>query len=194
MLILVAGLLVFFSVHLYSAFRSRGEGGDIRVRLGHGPYMGVYSLLAGIGLALIIWGFDAARPAMQLYSPPVWGRHLNYLLMLVALVALAAAYLPKGYIAKVLKHPMLVAVKLWAFGHLLANGELNSVLLFGAFLVYAVIDRIAVKRRGDSGAGVVAVPRLLGDVLAVGIGTVAYLAILFWLHPVLFGAVVWPMA
>ena len=192
MAMLIAGLVLFFGPHLFSAFRSRTAGSDLRERLGEGPYMGLYSLVALAGLVLIIWGYGAMRPAPVVYTPPVWAAHLNYLLMLVALIMLAAAYMPKGHMARTLKHPMLAAVKVWALGHLLANGELNGLILFGAFLAYGVIDRIAVKRRGDIGAGAVASPSLVGDVLAVAVGTAAYAAILLWLHPILFGAQVWP--
>ncbi len=192
MAMMVLGLVVFFGPHLFSAVRSRAAGADIRERLGYGPYMGLYSLVAIVGLGLIVLGYDAMRPAPVLYSPPAWTAHLNYILMWIALVMLVAAYAPKGHVAKALKHPMLAAVKVWALGHLLANGELNSVILFGAFLAYAVFDRIAAKRRGDLGAGAVASPSLTGDLLSVAIGTAAYAAILIWLHPVLFGVSVWP--
>lgn len=192
MAMMLVGLAVFFGPHLFSAVRSRASGADLRQRLGYGPYMGLYSLVAIIGLTLIIMGYGSMRPALVLYNPPAWTAHLNYLLMLVALIMLAAAYVPKGHIAKALKHPMLAAVKVWALGHLLANGELNSVILFGAFLAYGVFDRIAVKRRGDLGAGAVTSPSLAGDALAIAIGTAAYAAILVWLHPVLFGVAIWP--
>lgn len=192
MALMIAGLALFFGPHLFSAFRSRAQETDLRIRLGYGPYMGLYSLVAIAGLVLVIMGYGAMRPAPVLYTPPVWAAHLNYILILVALVMLAAAYAPKGHIARALKHPMLVAIKVWALGHLLANGELNSVILFGAFLAFAVTDRIAVKRRGDLGAGRVESPSLAGDAIAVIAGTAAYAAILFWLHPVLFGVSVWP--
>ncbi|MEO0465093.1 MAG: NnrU family protein [Pseudomonadota bacterium] len=192
MTILIAGLLVFFVPHLFSSFRTRAEGADLRQSMGQLPYMGLYSLVSLVGFVLIVWGYGAARPSEVLYTAPTWGRHLNYLLMPIALVILVASQVPKGYIAKTLKHPMLVAVKIWAVGHLLANGELNSVLLFGAFLAYAVIDRIAVKRRGDLGA--VAQPNVMGDVISVVVGLGAFVALLLWLHPVLFGVPVWPPA
>ncbi|MGH1422991.1 MAG: NnrU family protein, partial [Hyphomonas sp.] len=121
---LIAGLVVFFGAHLYSAFRSREAGTDVRQKLGYGPYMGLYSLVSLIGLGLIIYGFGQARPSSIIYSPPVWGRHINMLLMVFSMVLIVASNLPTGYIKKATKHPMLVSVKLWALGHLLANGEL----------------------------------------------------------------------
>lgn len=184
---LILGIIIFFGAHLFSAFRSRAPGKDLKVKLGYGPYMGLYSLVSAVGLGLMIWGFGAARPAPILYTPPTGLAHLNLALMLPAMILLAAAYLPTGRIKKAVKHPMLAAVKIWALGHLLANGELNSVLLFGSFLAYGVIDRIAVKKRGDNGPGPDAPVSAMGDIGAVVIGAGAYVAILLWLHPILFG-------
>ncbi|MCI4645614.1 MAG: NnrU family protein, partial [Hyphomonadaceae bacterium] len=185
MTMLLAGLVLFFGAHLFSAFRSRAPGQDLRQKLGYGPYMGLYSLISIAGFVLLIMGYDAMRPAQVLYTPPVWGRHLNYILIPLALIALVTAYLPTGHIKKILKHPMLVAVKLWAFGHLLANGDVASVLLFGSFLAYAVIDRIAVKRRGDIGPRAETVASPLADLGAVVIGLGLAVAIIVWLHPIL---------
>jgi uncharacterized membrane protein len=184
---LVLGLVIFFGTHLFSAYRSREPGKDIRAKMGQGPYMGLYSLVSIAGFALIVWGYGAARPAPILYMPPVWFAHINLVLMLFAMVFLVAAYMPTGHIKKAVKHPMLLAVKIWATGHLLANGELNSVLLFGSFLAYGVLDRIAVKKRGDNGPGPDVKANVMGDVGAVVVGLGAYAAIAHWLHPILFG-------
>lgn len=189
---LIAGLALFFGAHLFSAFRSRAPGKDLRQRMGYAPFMGLYSLVALIGFGLIIYGYDSARWVGALYFAPTWGRHVNMALMLPAMIALAAAYLPTGRIRKTLKHPMLVAVKLWAVGHLFANGEWNSVILFGSFLAYAVIDRIAVKKRGDTGPAGDAPISTAGDIGAVVIGTGAYLAFVFHLHQWLIGVPVVP--
>ena len=187
MVYLVSGLVIFFGTHFFSAYRSREPGKDIREKMGHGPYMGLYSLVSLAGFALIVWGYGAARPAPVLYVPPSWFAHINLVLMLFAMVFLAAAYMPTGHIKKAVKHPMLLAVKVWATGHLLANGELNSVLLFGSFLAYGVLDRIAVKKRGDNGPGPDVKANVMGDVGAVVVGLGAYAAIAHWLHPILFG-------
>ena len=184
---LIAGLVLFFGAHLFSAFRSRAPGKDLRQRMGYGPYMGLYSLVALAGFGLIIYGYDAARWMGSLYFAPSWGRHLNMTLMLPAMIILVAAYLPTGRIKKTLKHPMLVAVKLWALGHLLANGEWNSVILFTSFLAYAIIDRIAVKKRGDNGPPADVAPSSLGDIGALVIGIGVYLAFVFHLHEFLIG-------
>lgn len=187
MVYLVSGLVIFFGTHFFSAYRSREPGKDIREKMGHGPYMGLYSLVSLAGFALIVWGYGAARPAPVLYVPPSWFAHINLVLMLFAMVFLAAAYMPTGHIKKAVKHPMLLAVKVWATGHLLANGELNSVLLFGSFLAYGVLDRIAVKKRGDNGPGPDVKANVMGDVGAVVVGLGAYAVIAHWLHPILFG-------
>ena len=190
MLYFILGLVIFFGAHLFTTFRSREPGKDIKVRLGYGPYMGLYSLVSLAGFVLICWGFGATRDAGILYVAPSWGRHVNLALMLPSLILLVASQLPTGAIKKVVKHPMLIAVKLWAFGHLLANGEINSVILFGAFLAYAVIDRIAVKKRGDNSPAKDATASVMSDVGAVVIGAGLYVAILMWLHPILFGVAI----
>ena len=190
MLYLILGLVIFFGAHLFTTFRSREPGKDIKAKLGYGPYMGLYSLVSIAGFVLICWGFGATRDAGSLYMAPSWGRHVNLALMLPSLILLVASQLPTGAIKKAVKHPMLVAVKLWAFGHLLANGELNSVILFGSFLAYAVIDRIAVKKRGDNGPARDAAASVMSDVGAVVIGGGLYVAILIWLHPILFGVAI----
>ena len=189
---LLAGLVLFFGTHLFSAFRSRAPGRDLRQKLGYGPYMGLYSLLAIAGFVLIIYGYGAMRPSAVIWVPPVWLKHVNMLFQLLAFPILVAAYMPTGYIKKTLKHPMLVAVKLWALGHLLANGELNSIILFGSFLAYGVIDRIAVKKRGDNGPPADLKPNVTGDVLSLVVGLGVYGAIAFWLHPILFGVPAMP--
>ena len=134
MLYLILGLVLFFTTHFGAALRSR-DAGNIRDRLGYGPYMGVFSILSIIGLGLIIWGYGQARldPAnVVLWGAPEWTRHLILALMLFSLILLAAAYAPTGYIKKAVKHPMVLAVKIWAASHLIYNGDLASVLLFAA--------------------------------------------------------------
>ncbi|MEM9842218.1 MAG: NnrU family protein [Pseudomonadota bacterium] len=187
MILYLAGLAAFFGTHLFSATRSRAPDRDIRARLGYGPYMSAYSLLAGAGLVLLIYGYGMTRGMGVLYVPPLWTQHITLLLTLPAMVLLVASQLPAGYIKKVTKHPMLLAVKLWALGHLLANGEYNSVLLFGSFLGFAVFDRIMVKRRGDDGVGPDVALNPVMDGLSFVVGLAVWAAIAFWLHPILFG-------
>ena len=185
MIVLLAGLVVFLGAHTFTTLR--GPRAALIGRLGEGPYKGLYSLVSAIGLVLIVWGFGRYRSTgwVQLWSSPVGLHHLALPLMWLAFVALAATYSPLGKIKATLRHPMLVAIKAWALAHLLANGDLGALLLFGAFLAWAVYDRIAVKRRGDMGASPVA-GFTNGDMIAIAIGTVAFVA-MFWVHPWLIG-------
>ncbi|MFN4009733.1 MAG: NnrU family protein [Pannonibacter sp.] len=188
MLYLIAGLVLFFGCHGVTMKR------DLRTRLitrlGEGGYKGLYSLVSAAGLALIIFGYGQARfdGAPLVYEAPTWLRHLALLLLLPVFVFLIAAYVP-GRIKTAAKHPMLVAVKLWALAHLLANGDLASVLLFGSFLAYAVIDRISLKRRPASDTGGAPAIQLgaAGDVIAL-VGGLALYGLFVWkLHLWLFG-------
>jgi uncharacterized membrane protein len=181
----LGGLALFFATHLFSALRSRAEGG-LAQRLGRGPYMGLFSLLALAGFVLMVWGFGNLKPWIPVWTPPGWTRHVTMLLMLPAMILIVAAYAPTGFMKKAVKHPMLTAVKLWALAHLIANGDLASVILFGAFLAYGVFDRIAVKRRGDVGAAN-ATPTIFGDLIAIAVGGALYAAFIYYLHPLFFG-------
>lgn len=192
MLMFLAGLVIFFGVHVFSAVRSRDPDKDLRARMGYGPFMGLYSVLSLIGFVLIIYGYGATRGLGILYNPPTWLAHINLVLTIPALILLVASQLPAGHIKKATKHPMLLAVKLWALGHLLANGEINSVILFGSFLAYAVFDRIMVKRRGDNGPGPDATLNPMMDAISVVGGAAVWAAIALWLHPILFGVVAIP--
>src|SRR5580704_4834089 len=185
MLVLIIGIIVFLGVHTLTTLRETRT--SLIERFGLGPFKGLYSLVALLGFALIIWGFARYRAEglIQVWTPPTWTRHLTILLMWFAFVALACMNPMPGRIRGWLRHPMLVAIKIWALAHLLANGDLGGMLLFGSFLAWAVYDRIAVKRRGDLGAArVSAFTR--ADAMAVIIGTIAYVAMIF-LHPYLIG-------
>ncbi len=183
MYFLIAGTALFFITHLYSSLRSRAAGRDIRVRMGFVPYMGLYSLLAGLGFVLMVWGYGLARPSAVIYTPPGWGVHVTMALMLPALILLLAAYGPYGYIKQKLKHPMLLGILLWSFAHLLANGELNSLILFGSFFAYAVIVLMVTRGR------VVAVkkPGIIGDLYAVIVGALLYFVFVKHLHELMIG-------
>ena len=188
MVYLIAGLIAFLGVHTLTTLR--GPRAALIGRLGEGPYKGLYSLVSAVGLVLIVWGFGQYRGTgwVQIWSPPAALRPLTYLLMWFAFVALAATYCPPGRIKSALRHPMLVAVKAWALAHLLANGALGALLLFGAFLAWAVYDRVAVKRRGELGAPKVA-RFASGDMISIAVGTVACV-VMFWVHPWLFGVAI----
>ncbi len=182
MTLFLLGMIVFFGSHLYTAL-ARGNREALVKRLGAGPYKGLYSLVSLAGFALIVIGWRSADASL-LYTPPAAGRHIAYLLTLFAFVMLAAAYAPKGKIAAMIKHPMIAGVKAWAFAHLLVNGEVRSVILFGAFLAYGVIDRIALKRRGENGP---APGPARNDAIAIVAGAIAWLAVFFYLHPYIAG-------
>ena len=146
---LIAGLVLFLGVHTLTTLREMRAG--LVERLGPGLYKGIYSLVSLIGFVLIVLGYKAYRAAgyIDVWTPPTGMRHLTILLMWPAMICLVAAYVP-GEIKRRLKHPMLVAVKIWALAHLLSNGDLGSIILFGSFLGWAVYDRISVKRRVDA--------------------------------------------
>jgi uncharacterized membrane protein len=185
MLTLLIGIVVFLGVHTLSTRRETRA--RLIARFGEGPYKGLFSLGAVVGFVLIVWGFSLYRSQgwIQVWTPPVWTRHLTITLMWFAFVSLACMNPAPSRIRGWLRHPMLVAIKIWALAHLLANGDLGGMLLFGAFLAWAVYDRIAVKRRGDLGA-----PRVSSFTPADGVnllvGTVSYVAMMF-LHPYLIG-------
>jgi uncharacterized membrane protein len=182
---LVAGLALFLGIHSVSIVAPRARDRWAQA-LGPNLWRLLYSVVALAGFVLLVRGYAAARvDPVVLYVPAGWTRHLVMLLMLPVFVLLFAAYLP-GRIKSAAKHPMLVAVKLWATAHLLVNGMLADVLLFGGFLAWAVLDRISLKRRTPRpvpGAS----PSRYNDVLAVVLGLAAYGAFVVWLHPALIG-------
>ncbi len=184
---MILGLVLFFAAHTLTTRRG------MRARLvagvgGEHVYKLVYSLVSLIGLGLIIWGFAHYRATefRPIWYPPTFLKHLNIALMLPAVILVVAAYI-RGRIYTIVKHPMLAGVKLWAFGHLLANGDLGGIILFGSFLAWAVYDRISLKRRADAGAPPIPVGGLTNDLIAVAVGVVAYLALAFAFHPVVMG-------
>lgn len=185
MVYLILGLVLFLGVHSVEIF-SPGMRADAVARLGERPWKGLYTLLSIVGFLLIIWGYGVARQQpVVLYTPPVWMRHLSALVMLPVFTLLLAAYMP-GRIKAALKHPMLAAVKLWALAHLLANGMLADVLLFGSFLAWAVADRISLKRR-VARAIPSAPPSKVNDLIAVVGGLAIYVIFVLWLHVRLIG-------
>ena len=185
MAILVAGIIIFFATHSISIVNESWRNSMV-ARIGQAPWKALYALFALTGLALMVWGYGVARQeVIILYLPPLWLRHVALLLLLFIFPLLLAAYLP-GRIKAMTKHPMLVATKLWAFAHLLANGSLADVLLFGSFLVWAVADRISLKRRTPRPVPG-APPSAWNDVIAVVAGLGLYVAFVVWLHAWLFG-------
>ena len=184
--IMILGLAVFLGSHV--SITRRESRAAVIARLGEWPYKGLLSLISLVGIVLIGYGFAAYRAAgmIEVWSPPSWTRHVTVALMWPAAVCVVAAYIP-GAIKRTLKHPMLVGVKLWALAHLIANGDLGSIILFGSIILWAGFDRATLKRRSDPGGPPIPVGGVRNDVLAVVIGTLLYLALGFWFHPDVIG-------
>jgi uncharacterized membrane protein len=192
MTLLIVGLLIFLGVHSLRIFASDWRSRQ-RARLGEMVWKGLVALVSLIGFVLLCWGFGLARQQpVVLYVPPLALRHLNALFTLLAFVLVAAAYVPRNHLKAKFGHPMLVGVKTWAFGHLLATGMLHDVVLFGAFLMWAVVLFI-VARRSDRRTGTVyPAGTLAGDGIVVVTGVAVWIVFAFWLHLWLIG--VNPMA
>lgn len=186
MTILVIGLLLFIGVHSISIVNEPWRD-RMLARLGEGPWKGLYAIIALAGLVLIIQGYGAARyDPLVLYAPPAWLRHLSFLLLLPVFPLLLAAYLP-GRIRARVAHPMVLAVKLWATAHLLANGTLADVLLFGGLLAWGIVERISLKRRAPRALPAEAPAGKWNDAIAVVAGLLIYVWFALWLHPLLIG-------
>ncbi len=184
--LVILGLVLFLGGHVLTTRRETRA--RLIARLGEGPYKAFYAGVAIIGIALIVKGFSLYRATewIDIWYPPKAMRHLTLALMLPAVILVIAAYV-RGRIYEKLKHPMLAGVKLWAFAHLLANGDLGSIILFGSVLAWAVYDRISLKHRTDAGGPPIPVGGVSNDVIAVVIGIVAYLALAFAFHPLVIG-------
>ena len=185
MVMLISGLVLFLGIHSTSIVCAPWRN-KIVARIGIMPWQGMYSLIAILGFILMVQGFDLARQdALILYQPPTWLRHVSLLLLVFIFPLLFATYLP-GRIQTATKHPMLAATKIWAFAHLLANGSLADVLLFGAFLAWAVMDRISLKRRTPLPIPSTP-PTRFNDAIAITLGLGVYAAFVLGLHQWLFG-------
>ena len=184
---LLLGLALFLGVH---SVRIVADGWRTHTlaRLGEGPWKGLVSLVSAVGLALIVWGYGLARQQpVALWLPPVGMRHAAALLTLIAFILLAAAYVPRNAIKARLHHPMVLGVKVWALAHLLSNGNLADVVLFGAFLLWAVLDFRAARQRDRAQNSVYAPATAAGTGIAVVVGTAAWAGFAFWAHVWLIG-------
>jgi uncharacterized membrane protein len=186
LVVMILGLVAFLGVHIVPAFEK--QRGNAIARLGEPTYKGLFSLVSLIGILLIGFGFARYRAAgyIDIWHPPSWTRRVNNVLMWPAIVCVVAAYIP-GDIQRILKHPMLVGTKLWAFAHLTANGDLGSIILFGSFLAWAAFDRIALKQRSHPGTPLFPHGGHGNDVVAVVLGTLLYVALGYWFHPYVIG-------
>ncbi len=187
MAMLIAGLVLFLGVHSVRIFADDWRNALI-AKLGAGPWKGLYSLVSLAGFVLIVMGYGAARATpVDLWMPPRWTAHPTSLLTLIAFILLAAAYVKGNHIKAAIGHPMVAGVKIWAFAHLLSNGRLADVVLFGAFLVWAVLDFRSSRQR-DKRSGT-RYPAGSGARTAITVvaGVVAWAVFAFVLHAMWIG-------
>jgi uncharacterized membrane protein len=183
---MILGLVLFIGTHVVTTQR------DLRGKLigigGEAVYKIAYAILAIAGIALISYGFSIYRSGgmIEVWTPPKWTRHVTEALMLPAAILLMAAY-ARGRIYRAVKHPMITAVKTWALAHLISNGDLGSIILFGSLLAWAVFDRISLKRRSDPGGPPIPVGGPKNDLIAIIAGIVVYLTLGFLFHPYVVG-------
>jgi uncharacterized membrane protein len=183
--VLIFGLIVVLGTHSLKVFAPAWRTALV-ARFGEGPYRGLYSLVSLIGLILTVWGFGRAwQDPTFVYAPPSWGRHVAMALMVPALILVFSSVFPAGWIKRYVNHPLLIATMLWAIAHLLANGDLAGVVLFAAFLIWAVVDRLVQPVR-SAPAGIAAKPGR-GDYAAIAAGLALYAALVGGLHFWLFG-------
>ena len=184
---LILGLVLFLGAHSVRIVAD-GWRTQMLARMGEGAWKGAFTLVSVVGLLLIVWGFSLARhDPVVLWNPPVAMRHIAALLTLMAFILLAAAYVPRNIFKAKLHHPMVGGVKLWAFAHLLANGTLDDVLLFGAFMIWAIVDFSAARRRDRAAGTVYPAGTLTGTIITVIVGTGFWAVFALVLHGMLFG-------
>ena len=187
---LIIGLALFLGGHAFTMHRPARA--RLVAKIGEGPYKGLYSLASLLGLVLIVRGYGVYRSAgmIPLWYPPAFLRHITFLLMLIAFVLIAATY-PPSHIKRWVRHPMITAVILWSLGHLLVRGDLGSILMFGAFLLWGILARISMDRRapGDvqGPAAIPGEPRWRTDLAVVAVGVAAYFPFVIWGHAWLIG-------
>ena len=187
MSILILGLVLFLGVHSVRIVAD-GWRTQTRARMGEGAWKGVYSVLSLAGLVLVVWGYGLARQQpVVLWNPPVAMRHAASLFTLAAFILLAAAYVPRNALKAKLHHPMVLSVKVWALAHLLSNGNLADVVLFGAFLLWAVLSFRAARQRDRAQNTVYASGTAAGTGIAVVVGAAAWAGFAFWAHVWLIG-------
>ena len=182
---LIAGIAVFAGVHLFSMLLP-DQRNSLKARMGEGPYKGIYSLVSLAGLAVMIWGFWSLSSdpsgSSVVYEPAQWARHVTMLLVLFGFISLSGFH-GKGYLKHWLRNPFSIGIVLWSVGHLLSNGMLHDILLFGTFLVLAVLDIVLSTARGKRPGHE---PQIRSDMTAVVSGIILYAVFLFGVHPYIF--------
>jgi uncharacterized membrane protein len=187
MAILILGLVLFLGTHSTRIFAEDWRRATI-ARIGEKPWKGIFSLVSIATFVVLVWGYALARrQPVVVWMPPRGMAHVAALLTLVAFVLFAAAYVPGNQIKAKLHHPMILGVKTWAFAHLLANGTLADIVLFGAFLAWAIFDFIAARRRDRAAGTVYSAGKGSGTAIAVAVGVVTWAVFAFWLHGPLIG-------
>jgi uncharacterized membrane protein len=184
---LIIGLIVFIGIH-----STRIVADDWRTRmvsrLGEKPWKAIYSVVAIVGFILIVWGYGVARQSpVVLYTPPIWTRHLAALLTIPAFILLVAAYVPGNRIKAAVGHPMVAGVKIWAFAHLISNGTVADVVLFGSLMLWAVASFTAARRRDRAAGRSYASGPPSRTAITIAVGLAAWVAFAFWLHGPLIG-------
>ena len=187
--LLVVGLVIFIGAHVFVTFRAQRAA--VIARIGEWPYKGILALGSLVGLIIIGYGFGQYRATgwIDVWSPPRWTFYITQILMWPASICVVAAY-SRGNIWRTLKHPMLVGVKTWGVAHLISNGDLGSILLFGSFVLWAGYDRMTLKHRADAGAPTIPAGGHRNDIIALVVGTVLYVVLGLVFHPLVVGRAV----
>src|SRR5205823_6348493 len=182
MTVLILGLVLFIGTHVFVTLRAPRAA--VIGAIGERPYKAAIAVLSIVGILLIGYGFGQYRATSwkDVWYPPHWTYYITQLLMWPASIFVVAAYI-RGNIWRTLKHPMLVGIKTWAVAHLISNGDLGSIILFGSFLLWAGYDRVSIKYRADPGAPSLPVNGRRNDVIAIIAGTVLYLLLGLVFHP-----------
>ena len=190
---MILGLVLFIGTHMFATLR--GARAAVIQSIGERPYKGAIAVLSIIGVLLIGFGFGEYRRSgwVNLWHPPHWTYYATQLLMWPASIFVVAAYI-RGNIWRTLKHPMLVGIKTWAAAHLISNGDLGSIILFGSFLLWAAYDRVSLKRRADAGAPAIPANGRRNDMIAIVVGTLLYMLLGLVFHPLVIGRAVFGRA
>jgi uncharacterized membrane protein len=185
MTLLIAGLMLFFVPHVLPMFPS--QRAKVLSSRGEARYKGLFSVVSGVGLVLIVVGYAYADRGAQWFAPYPAAKATAPFAMIVVFILLAAANSP-SHIRATIRHPMLIAVLIWSVVHLLANGDARGTILFGAFAAYAIVDLLSVVQRGAVKSFT---PRVRADVISIVAGSAIALLVMTF-HRVLFGPVVVP--